>query len=109
MALRMRENWRQYFVLAVVFVAVGLFLGRTDLGDHLADLGVQVKERVLRSVVEKTDLDTITLLFAEHPKLIKAIKRGGSFGGKYSRAIAQSMFTRSGLGVHDAKNLMEVG
>jgi len=108
MAFRFRENWKHYLVLAIVFMGFGLLLAQTGARQEVAKWGYRAKEVVLARVMKTMDIDVRSRLFLEHPELIDAIKRGGSFGGQYSRAIAHGMFTRTGKGVKDARKLTTI-
>jgi len=108
MSFRVRENWKQYLLLAVIFTGVGLLLAQQGVRQQAAKWGQRTKQAVLLQVAKTMDLDTHGLLFLEHPELIDAIKRGGSFGGHYSPAIARGMFFRTGKGVKDAKKMTEI-
>ena len=45
------------------------------------------------------------MLFRENPGLLKAVAKGGAFGGEFSAAIAYDIFGRSEQAVNDAKRL----
>lgn len=48
-------------------------------------------------------------LFAENPWLIEQLGRGGGFGNRFSRAIANRMYSRSDqAAIADARNMLEI-
>lgn len=48
------------------------------------------------------------ILFKENPGLLKAVAKGGAFGGEFSAAIAYDIFGRSEEAVKDAKRISRI-
>ncbi len=106
-----KRRWIGNLVIAVVFLFIGMMLTNTDIGTKAKKATSEIATKALHKVTEKVakhaELDTKRLIFMEHPSLIKAIMKGGAFGGKFSNAVAQDMFTHTGKGVEEAKKLTE--
>jgi len=48
------------------------------------------------------------MLLLEYPSLIRAIKRGGAFGGEFSRQVGTHMFSRDSKAIADALKLTSI-
>ncbi|MGI9279825.1 MAG: MBL fold metallo-hydrolase, partial [Endozoicomonas sp.] len=82
-----------YTATAVVFTGAGMLLSETDAAKTVNQAADSAKKSVLTTVAEKAaDGDVRTQLLIENPELIKRVMEGGSFGGKFSKNIAQHMF-----------------
>ncbi len=103
-----------YVVTAVAFTCLGLGIAKTDVGGSLAetvkDSASAVKQAALETVVENSDsLGARELLLLEYPSLLKRIMEGGSFGGDFSKAIAEDMFGQHNHeAIEDAKDITEI-
>jgi alkyl sulfatase BDS1-like metallo-beta-lactamase superfamily hydrolase len=110
--LSRKRRWLGRVLTAATFFLLGIMLSGTDLGRKTkkatSELGARVLHKATEAVARRASLDTRRLIFVEHPSLAAAIMKGGAFGGKYSTAIAQDMFTHTGKGVEDAKALTEI-
>jgi len=106
-----KRRWFGHFVIAVIFFLLGVVLSSTYIGNRAkkatSELGIQVFHKVTEKVAQHAGLDARRLIYMEHPSVVKAIMKGGAFGGKYSTAIAQDMFTHTGKGIEEAKKLTE--
>lgn len=92
------QEWmseRTIGIAAAVLVLVGVLLAIAFVP--------RVKRMGLERAARDGTLGVRDLVLFENPEIIDAIARGGSFGGEYSRAIAEDMFTRTGPGVDEAK------
>lgn len=92
------QEWRSkrtIGIAAVALVLVGAALTLT--------LVPRMKRITLERAVREGAYSVRDLVLFENPEIIDAIARGGSFGGEYSRAIAQDMFARTGPGVDEAR------
>jgi len=107
-----RRRWLGRVVLAATFFFLGMMLSGTHVGESAkkatSELGTRVLHKATEAVARHAGLDARRLIFLEHPSLVRAIMRGGAFGGKYSTAVAQDMFTHTGKGVEEAKALTEI-
>ncbi|MEE3330558.1 MAG: alkyl sulfatase dimerization domain-containing protein [Myxococcota bacterium] len=89
----------------VIGLAGGIWLMKSDSGQSVAKVA---RERAVELVVESASLGTRERIMLEHPEMLAAISRGGSFGGKHSAVIAMDLFTTSGPGIEEAKKLSEI-
>ena len=64
--------------------------------------GARAIRAALEAGVRSGKLSVRQMVLLENPELMQAIARGGAFGGDFSRAVAQGMFTRTGKAVEDA-------
>jgi hypothetical protein len=70
--------------------------------------GARAIRAALEAGVRSGKLSVRQMVFLENPELMQAIARGGAFGGDFSRAVAQGMFTRSGKAVEDALEMTRI-
>ncbi len=94
-----------YVLVALVFSAVGLWLGRSSLGRSVTQT---VHHAAVNVVAERVDLDVRRRLLFEHPEILRAVARGGGFGGDFSPAVAQNMFGRDAEVIAAAREKMRV-
>ncbi len=94
-----------YLAVALLFTGVGFWLGRSDTGRRATRV---VQEAAAGAVVDRAGFGVRERVLLEHPELIGAMREGGGFGGKFSRAIAQNMFSRLPDAIADAREEMEV-
>ena len=96
----MRGRWKTaalFLGAAVVLLAAAAwFLLRTETGGRLLSAA-------LEAGVRGGKLSMREMVLLENPELMRAIARGGAFGGEFSRAVAEDMFNREGPGVAHAK------
>ncbi len=96
---------------AILSVLIGVFLGRSGLDERVAQSVVkasdQVQGAIMRGVTQGRDMDARIRMLAEYPQLVRALSRGGGFGGHYSALVARDMFTREGRGLAEARRLLE--
>ena len=86
-------------------LASGIWLTSSESGQAVAQVA---REQAADVVVKGASLGTRERIMIEHPEIMAAISRGGSFGGKHSTVIAMDMFTMSGPGIEEAKKLSEI-
>ncbi len=96
------------FLIAIISFACGLALSTTDLGNDARTKLRTLKTSIGNTIAHNTDLEARQLILLEHPSLLKAVARGGAFGGDFSLAIAQGMFRKSGQGIEDAIKMMRI-
>jgi alkyl sulfatase BDS1-like metallo-beta-lactamase superfamily hydrolase len=105
-------GWIRTLIVALLALGIGLVLGRTevgsDLGDSLAAAGERAAGTALGVAARSADLDTRSLVLAENPSIIPRLAEGGSFGGEFSRAVAQGMFGREEQAIQDALDMTKV-
>ncbi len=101
-------RWILRALFAVAFTVLGLLLARTELGERARSGVISAAGRTAGVVAQRVDTDTRTLVLLEHPELMSAFARGGSFGGVYSVAIAQNMFGRVPKAIEDARELTRI-
>jgi alkyl sulfatase BDS1-like metallo-beta-lactamase superfamily hydrolase len=70
--------------------------------------GARAIRAALEAGVRSGKLSVRQMVFLENPELMQAIARGGAFGGDFSRAVAQGMFTRTGKAVEDALEMTRI-
>jgi len=85
---------------AVVFTGFGLWLGRSDAGKSVTRA---VHHAAVDAVAERVDLSLRQEVLLEYPEIIRAVRRGGSFGGDFSAEVAQNMFSRDPAVVEEAR------
>jgi alkyl sulfatase BDS1-like metallo-beta-lactamase superfamily hydrolase len=105
-------GWIRTLVVGVLALGLGLVLGRTELGSELGDTLASAGERAagaaLGAAARSADLDIRSRVLAENPSIIPRLAEGGSFGGEFSRAVAQGMFGREEQAIQDALELTKV-
>ena len=74
----------------------------------VSGLGQKVKREVLEAAVHSEKLGVRDMLLLEYPSLIRAIKRGGAFGGEFSRQVGTHMFSRDPKAIDDALKLTSI-
>lgn len=94
-----------FLLLAVAFTGLGVWLGRSGPGQRATRA---VHHTVVDAVVERTDLSLRQRVLLEHPQILQAIRRGGSFGGDFSPAVAQNMFSRDPEVIDEARAMTRV-
>jgi alkyl sulfatase BDS1-like metallo-beta-lactamase superfamily hydrolase len=104
----MRRRWIGYIAVAVVFAALGYLLAGTDLGRSAAQGVSRARRAAIETVARRADLETRTLVLLEHPELVRAIARGGAFGGQFSRSVGLNMFSRLEEPIEDAREKTRV-
>ncbi len=92
---------RKLLIGLAVIVAVVAFL-------WVSGLGGKAKREMLEAAVRSEQLDVKTMLMLEYPDMIRAISKGGAFGGKFSRAMAQGMFGREPEAIQDGLELTSI-
>lgn len=96
-------------LIALISLALGVFGGiwltSSESGQAVAQVA---REQAAEVIVKGASLGTRERIMIEHPEIMSAISRGGSFGGKHSTVIAMDMFTMSGPGIEEAKKLSEI-
>ncbi len=85
-----------------------LLLAAAVLALFYTEPGARAVRAALEAGVRSGKLSVRQMVFLENPELMKAIARGGAFGGDFSRAVAQGMFTRSGKAVEDAMEMTRI-
>jgi alkyl sulfatase BDS1-like metallo-beta-lactamase superfamily hydrolase len=101
-------TWLRRAAFAALFLALGFWLAGTDLGDRARSSGTELRRDALGSVAVAMDLSVRERLLIENPALMARVRQGGAFGGAFSRHVAQGMFKRTGQGVEDALELLEI-
>jgi alkyl sulfatase BDS1-like metallo-beta-lactamase superfamily hydrolase len=104
----MRRHWIGYLAAALVFTVVGYLLAGTEFGSSARQGALRAKRAALETVARRTELETRTLVLLEHPELMRAIARGGGFGGQFSRNVALNMFSRLEEAIEDAREKTRV-
>jgi alkyl sulfatase BDS1-like metallo-beta-lactamase superfamily hydrolase len=100
--------WLLRLVFAAIFIAIGFMIRGTDLGERASGAGTELRRDALGSVASALEVDVRERVLVENPELMGAIRRGGAFGGSFSRHVAQGMFKRTGQGVDDALEQLEI-
>jgi glyoxylase-like metal-dependent hydrolase (beta-lactamase superfamily II) len=95
----------RYATVAIAFTFVGLWLGHSERGRSLTQTA---HHAAVGAVARKTDLSIRTRVLLENPEIVRALARGGGFGGKMSPAVAQNMFSRDPDAIEDARAELEV-
>jgi len=104
----------KYLIVAALGTVLGLGLANTDVGRGLSatvkSSASSLSSTLLEEVVNRSEsLGTRDLVLLENPALIKAIMKGGAFGGEFSRAAAQDMFGRNNQeAIDDVKKLSRI-
>jgi glyoxylase-like metal-dependent hydrolase (beta-lactamase superfamily II) len=94
-----------FLLTAIVFTGVGLWLGRSDAG---RDVTRAVHHAAVDVVAERADLGLRQRVLLEHPEIVQAVRRGGSFGGDFSPEVAQNMFSRDPEVIDAAREMTHV-
>ena len=102
-----------YLLVGGLGIGIGLGLSQTDVGTGIKSsvnrAATAVKKKGLEKIAASSDkVGARELLFLEYPEMMDAIARGGSFGGDFSRAIAQDIFGASQEAIDDAKKLSRI-
>jgi alkyl sulfatase BDS1-like metallo-beta-lactamase superfamily hydrolase len=103
-------------VVSVLSLIVGFVLGvgsaGTDgasLGEAVGDLGTRARHSAFRTAASVTTMeDTRTQVLLENPELMDRMMEGGAFGGRFSRHVAQNMFSRLPEAIEDARAKSEI-
>lgn len=97
------------FVIAGIFVAVGivlgLFLGQTEVGEQARSTATRT---VGGAIARSASMDLRQQVILENPQIIQALQRGGGFGGEMSQQIAQNMFSRDDASVAEARERVRI-
>ena len=105
------RRWR-IPAIALFFLVVGILLGRFGWGDAVVERAGALGERAvglaLGTVARTFSGDVRLQILAENHDLLAAIRRGGSFGGTYSVAVARGMFSRDPEAIEDVREGMEI-
>ncbi len=80
-----------YLIIAAVFTGLGLWLGQSDAGRGITQA---VHHAAVDAVAERADVNLRMRILLENPRIAQAVMRGGAFGGEFSAAVAQNMFSR---------------
>jgi alkyl sulfatase BDS1-like metallo-beta-lactamase superfamily hydrolase len=94
-----------YLIIALVFTGFGLWLGQSNHGRGLTQA---VHHAAVGAVVERADVNLRARILLENPRVARAIMRGGAFGGEFSAAVAQNMFSRLPEAIEDAREKTEI-
>jgi alkyl sulfatase BDS1-like metallo-beta-lactamase superfamily hydrolase len=94
----------------VVFLAIGLALAQTEVGEQIKQGGKSVAFRAAATAARQADVgDARIHLLLENPDVMERIAGGGAFGGAFSRHVAQNMFGRNHeAAIEDAKRLTTI-
>lgn len=94
-------------VIALVFFGLGLALGGSQLGSGLGERAAKIADRatsaVLETVARASAEDTRMRVLLENPRVMARVAEIGGFGGEFSRAVAQNMFSRLPEAIEDAR------
>ena len=105
-------RWKEVGFVAIVSVVAGFWLGRSDAGDavrhEVGKAGNHLAGLVLGAAARSVDSDVRVQIFAESPELLEAVRRGGSFGGKFSAKAARGMFSRDADVIEDVREKTEI-
>ena len=105
-------GWKTVGLVAVVSVAIGFWLGQDDAGDAVrheaGKAGNRLAGWVLGAAARSVDSDLRVQILAESPELFQALRRGGSFGGKFSAEAARGMFSRDADAIEDVRDKTEI-
>jgi len=94
-----------YLAVAVVFLAAGLLLGRTDSGGELVS---SARTSTLKALSGVASGEAHTRVLIENPELIPRIAKGGAFGGEMSMLAARNMFGRVPEAIEDVRSKTRV-
>ncbi len=93
---------------AIVGLVFGFVLGRAPIGDEIADQAGHARNATVGVIARGADLDTRMRVLLEHPRIIPQLAEGGGFGGRFSRVVAQNMFSRLPEAIEDARAKTEI-
>ena len=109
---RVLTNGFRYFLVALAFLAGGVWLGRGADEERAAEPFVSITDRALGGVLGAAsrllDLEPRLQLLAENPELLKALRRGAPFGGVSSVDVATGMFSRDPDAIRDVRESVEI-
>ncbi len=110
MKRRFGSGWISHSITAVVFLGLGLALASSEVGRQIEQSGRQAAFKAAATVARHADIaDTQMTVLLENPDVLDAIASGGSFGGSFSRHVAQNMFGKDHQpAIDDAKRLTEI-
>lgn len=103
-----------YIATGLAGVVMGLGVANTELGasaaQNLQHAANDTKRSALETLVAHNDnLGARELLLMEYPALLKAIMKGGSFGGDFSKAVAEDMFGQHNHeAIEDVRTISEI-
>jgi glyoxylase-like metal-dependent hydrolase (beta-lactamase superfamily II) len=103
-------------IVSILSLVVGFVVGvgsgtgeGGSLGDAVADLGTRARHSAFRTAASVATLeDTRMQVLLENPELMDRMMEGGGFGGRFSRHVAQNMFSRLPEAIEDAKAKTEI-
>lgn len=105
-------NWFRYAFVALFFLVAGFWLGGEEAGDPESQRSGSIRQRavgaVLGTAARFLDSDPRVQILAENPDLLEALRRGGSFGGVFSPAVARGMFSRDPEAIGDIRDATEI-
>jgi hypothetical protein len=85
------RRWLSHSITAVIFLVVGLAVAQTDVGEQLRQSGRPIGFKAVAAPSRQGNLgDTRINLLLENPDVMDRIMKGGSFGGAFSRHVAQN-------------------
>lgn len=74
----------------------------------VSGLGEKAKRSLLDAALRNEKISVKEMVLLENPQLIRVIKRGGAFGGSFSRKVAMRMFSRDPEAIEDALKLTTI-
>lgn len=92
-------------IFVVIGAGLGLLLGQTDAGE-------QVRRSATRTVggaiARSASMDLRMQVILENPQIVRALQRGGGFGGEMSQQIAMNMFSRDDVSVAEVRDRVRI-
>lgn len=92
---------RKIWITAVVVLGLVILL-------LVSGVGQKIKRRILEAAVRGEKIEVREMLLLEYPSLIRAIMRGGAFGGEFSPRVGTHMFSRDPEAIADALELTRI-
>lgn len=102
--MRLRSTL-SHLVVALLGLAAGLWLAGSDRGRDALEA---TRDAAVEQVVARRDLGIRERVLLEHPSILRAIRRGGGFGGAFRREVAQHMFSRRPDAIEAVREELEV-
>jgi alkyl sulfatase BDS1-like metallo-beta-lactamase superfamily hydrolase len=90
-----------------ILIGSGVVLGLIVLL-VVSGVGQKMKRGILEAAVHEEKIGVREMLLLEYPSLIRAIKRGGAFGGEFSHRVGTQMFSRDPKAIADALELTRI-
>lgn len=99
-----------YGFTALAFTGIGMLAANSELAHQVNGAAKSAKQQVLTTVAASVaDGDVRKRVLIENPELIRRVMEGGAFGGDFSQAVAQNMFSKDHRpAIDDAIDLVSI-